>query len=117
MAGLARRMSSPAALQMLYWLASDFMAVPDSFAKVGLRTLTIPEHGDTPIVCGESSVASIGVLLKACREPSPRQKLGIDDKSSIFIPGLEGVTDPETYHRVVELRHEEVIDAQRWHQK
>lgn len=54
---------SPAAWRILNWLASDFVAVPDSIAVEGMKVLASGGEGDIPIVCGESSAAGIGAML------------------------------------------------------
>ena len=46
MAGLACRAPSPAAWKILEWLASDFVAVPDSVAVDGMQALADASQGD-----------------------------------------------------------------------
>lgn len=112
MAGLACRAPSPAAWKILSWLASDFMTVSDSAAIEGMRELAIGACGDVPVVCGESSAASMGVLMESCRDFALREKLGLDSKSQIVLFGLEGATDPDIYFELVGKKAEDVFDAQ-----
>lgn len=114
MAGLAYRSPgpSPAAWKILDWLASDFVAVPDSFAVDGMRFLAEGKHGDIPIVCGESSAATMGILLKASRDKTLRERLGLNEESRCVIFGLEGATDPNIYQRLVGKSAEEIFRAQ-----
>lgn len=112
MAGLACRSPSPAAWKILDWLASDFVAVPDSVAIDGMRVLAEGKHGDIPIVCGESSAATMGVLLKAGRDKTLRERLGLNEDSRCVIFGLEGATDPNIYQRLVGKSAEEIYRAQ-----
>ncbi|KAL2858437.1 pyridoxal-phosphate dependent enzyme-domain-containing protein [Aspergillus pseudoustus] len=112
MAGLACRAPSPAAWKILSWLASDFISVPDSFAVDGMRVLAAGRAGDVPVVCGESSSASMGVLLRAAQDIFLREKLGLDVTSQVLLFGLEGATDPEIYERVVGVSPDKVFQAQ-----
>ncbi|OAA39366.1 diaminopropionate ammonia-lyase [Metarhizium rileyi] len=113
MAGLACRAPSPAAWKVLSWLASDFVAVPDSVAVAGMRALANAERtGDLPIVCGESSASTMGLLLETSRDTLLREKLGLSSDSQVLLFGLEGATDPEMYQKLVGLTSEAVFDAQ-----
>lgn len=112
MAGLACRSPSPAAWKILDWLASDFVAVPDSVAIDGMRVLAEGKNGDVPVVCGESSAANMGVLLKADRDKALREKLGLDENSRCVIFALEGATDPRIYKELVGKTPEDVFKVQ-----
>lgn len=112
MAGLACRRPSPAAWKILQWLTSDFVAVPDSSAVDGMSALASGSEGDVPVVCGESSAANMGVMLKAGPDHAVREKLGLDDKSQVVLFSLEGATDRSTYTEIVGRSPEEVFKAQ-----
>lgn len=112
MAGLACRSPSPAAWKILDWLASDFVAVPDSIAIDGMRVLAEGKHGDIPVVCGESSAANIGILLKAGSDKALRERLGLDENSRCVVFALEGATDPKIYKKLVRKSPEDVFRAQ-----
>ena len=113
MAGLACRSPSPAAWKVLSWLASDFIAVPDALAVAGMRALANgQQQGDVPIVCGESSAATMGLLMEAREDSLLREKLGLSANSQVVLFGLEGATDPEMYRKLVGLTSEAVFDAQ-----
>ena len=113
MAGLACRSPSPAAWKVLSWLASDFVAVPDSVAVAGMKALANgQQHGDVPIVCGESSAATMGLLMEANKDSVLREKLGLSANSQVLLFGLEGATDPEMYQKLVGLTSEAAFDAQ-----
>ncbi|KPM39215.1 hypothetical protein AK830_g7346 [Neonectria ditissima] len=111
MAGLACRVPSPTALKILAWLASDFIAVEDSFAVKGMQELASGLGADVPIVCGESSAASMGVMLKAGSDASLREKLGLDENSQVLLFGLEGATDPEIYEKLVGVSPDAIFAA------
>ncbi len=116
MAGLACRSPSPAAWKVLSWLATDFIAVPDSVAVTGMKALANGQkQGDVPIVCGESSAATMGLLIEASKDSLLREKLGLSAKSQVVLFGLEGATDPEIYQKLVGLTSEAVFDAQSSH--
>lgn len=112
MAGLACRTPSPAALKILLWLASDFIAVPDSTAVDGMKALATGLGQDIPVVCGESSAASMGLMLRAGEDLSLREKLGLDSNSQVLLFGLEGATDPELYEKLVGTRSGIVFEKQ-----
>lgn len=111
MAGLACRSPSPAAWKMLNWLASDFVTVPDEVAVEGMKALA-SGHVDIPVVCGESSAANMGVMLRAATNEELRGKLGLDAASQVVLFGLEGATDSATYKELVGKSPEQVFEAQ-----
>lgn len=112
MAGLACRGPSPAAWNMLSWLASDFIAVPDSFAVAGMKALATGNRGDIPLVSGESSTASMQVVLEAGKDEILREKLGLGPTSQVLLFNLEGSTDPEIYEQIVGMQPLRVFQAQ-----
>ena len=113
MAGLACRAPSPAAWKLLTWLASDFIAVPDSVAVEGMKALANASEGDIPVVCGESSAASLGVMLGSATDGRLREQLGFDGKSQAIFFGLEGATDPSIYESLVGKSPRSVFEAQK----
>lgn len=114
MAGLACRGPSPAAWKILDWLSSNFVAVPDSVAIDGMRVLAEGKHGDIPVVCRESSAATVGVLLNSGSDNdwTLRGRLGLNENSRCVVFALEGATDPKIYKELVGKSPEEVFRAQ-----
>ncbi|CAG8088687.1 unnamed protein product [Penicillium olsonii] len=112
MAGLACRAPSPAAWKILTWLTSDFIAVPDSVTVDGMKALANGNEGDIPVVVGESSAASLGVMLGSGADPILRHKVGLDENSQVVIFGLEGATDPQIYESLVGKSPAAVFEAQ-----
>lgn len=110
MAGLACRGPSPAAWKILDWLTSDFVAVPDSVAIHGMGGLADGKHGDVPVVCGESSAATVGILLSS--DWTFRGRLGLNENSRCVVFALEGATDPKVYKELAGRFPEEVFRAQ-----
>lgn len=111
MAGLACREVSPAAYKILEWLASDFVIVSDGVAVDGMKALAYG-HGDVPIICGESSGASMGLLLEASRNLSLRSALGLTSTSHVVMFGCEGATDPFLYEDIVGVGVDQVLERQ-----
>ena len=109
MAGLACRSPSLAAFKLLSWLASDFVTVPDSVAVNG-QALATGNHGDIPIVCGESSGASMGLMLQAISNTTLRVKLGLDEHSKMVLFGCEGATDVQIHEDIVVVSPQAVFD-------
>ncbi|KAB8273735.1 pyridoxal-phosphate dependent enzyme-domain-containing protein [Aspergillus minisclerotigenes] len=93
MAGLACRAPLPAAWKVLHWLASGFVAVPDTIAVASMKTLASGCEGDISVVSGESSAANMCVLLRASTDSTVRNKLGLDANSQVLLFVLEGATD------------------------
>ncbi|CAJ0551517.1 Ff.00g114470.m01.CDS01 [Fusarium sp. VM40] len=112
MAGLACRGPSPAAWKILIWLASDFVAVPDEVAIDGMKELASGRGGDVPVVCGESSAATVGVLLQSAHDETLREKLGLTSDSQVVLFGLEGATDPVIYEKLVGKPPAQILEAQ-----
>lgn len=112
MAGLACRTPSPAALKVLTWLTSDYVAVPDSAAVEGMKALADGVEGDVPVVCGESSAASIGIMLGSTVDRSFCEKLGLNSSSQVLLFGLEGASDPQVYESLVGKTPHAVFQAQ-----
>lgn len=107
---------SPAAWNILHWLASDFIAVSDSIAIEGMWALANDQAvNDVPIVCGEFSVAAMGVMLNGSLSPEFRERLGLDATGQGLLFGLEGATDPSMYEKLVGMSPDEVFDAQARH--
>ncbi|MBY0441348.1 MAG: helix-turn-helix domain-containing protein, partial [Mycobacteriaceae bacterium] len=89
---------SRAAWKVLDWLASDFIAIPDTWEYDGMRALA-DGHGDTPVVSGESAAGGMGVLLAAAESEVLCTALGLDANSTVVLFGGEGVTDPDIYQQ------------------
>lgn len=112
MAGLACSGPSPATWKILTWVTSDFIDVPDNFAVEGMKELASGRDGDIPVVCGESSAATMGVMLQAADDRSLWGKLGLDHNSQVVLFGLEGAMDPAIYKKLVGKTPEQVFEAQ-----
>lgn len=110
-AGLACRVPSTAAWNIHHWLCSDFVAVPDEYCAEGMKVLA-EDSEDVPVVIGESSAGSMGLVMQLEKDQELREKLGVDENSQLVLFALEGATDPELYKKYVGKTPEEVFDRQ-----
>lgn len=104
MAGLACGEPNPLAWPVLSQSAAAFASCPDYVAALGMRLLASPLGTDRRVEAGESGAVGLGLLTLLMRQPTllaDRQRLGIDNRSTIMIFNTEGATDPENYRRVV----------------
>ena len=111
MAGLACREVSPAAWNVLDWLGSDYLTIPDSWVVDAMKALAQGD-GDPPIVSGESAAGGMGVLIKAAPNPELREKLGLTEDSHVVLFGCEGATDPHIYEDIVGMTVDEIFERQ-----
>ena len=59
-------------------------------------------NGNGPVIeAGESAVAGLAVLFCAAKQPSLRDKLGLNNNSRVLMIGTEGVTDSEIFTRIL----------------
>jgi diaminopropionate ammonia-lyase len=82
-------MPSLAALKILTWLESDYLAVPDSAALNGMKALAGGVNSDSLVVYGESLTASVSVMLGLSADELLRDRLGRDSSSQAVLFGLE----------------------------
>ena len=94
-------------------VADGFMTVDEEDAIGVMRRLAGPIGRDPAIVAGESGGVGLAGLLAAAADPGARRKLGLDDKSRVFVINTEGATDPEKYHAIVGRTPEEVLARKR----
>ncbi len=90
MASLACRHPSPATFKLLTWLVNDYVTLSDSVAAEGMKALSNPSSGGLLIMCGESSGANMGLMLKAGDDKHFRNKLDLDEHSHVVLFGCEG---------------------------
>lgn len=77
-----------------------------------MNALARGDEQDIPVVVGESSAASMGIMLRAGKDPVLRGKLGLNTNSRVILFGLEGATDPELYEKLVGMSSKDVFEAQ-----
>ncbi len=101
MAGLSCGVPSNLAWGILDEEVSDFITIPDAMVAPTMRLLAYPEHGDPAIEAGESAVAGMAALITAANDPALRDALSLTEGSEVLLIGSEGITDPETYQRIM----------------
>ncbi|KAK1140328.1 hypothetical protein N8T08_010463 [Aspergillus melleus] len=59
------------------------------------------DEGGSHVVGGESSAASMGIMLGSITDHSLQRKLVLDENSHVLMFGLKGATDPRIYESIV----------------
>ncbi len=108
MGGLACGELSPLAWEILHEGADYALALEDPAAEAAMRLLAEGQGEDPPLVGGESGVAGLAGLVTVARNHAARVRLGLDERSIVFLVGSEGATDEEAYARVVGRSWQEV---------
>jgi len=102
MAGLACGEPCTVGWELLKYCADCFISMPDKCAALGMRILGNPAEGDTRVISGESGAAGFGALASILmEEPEVKEKLGINENSTVLCFSTEGATDIENYRAVV----------------
>src|SRR4051812_39343809 len=96
MAGLNAGTVSRTAWPVLRDRFDAFCSIDDSWAEDGMRRLA-----RIGVRAGEVSGGTVGAALAICGDSGARAALGIDETSSLFLLLTEGLTDPESWQRVV----------------
>jgi diaminopropionate ammonia-lyase len=96
MAGLNAGTVSQLAWPVLRDRFDAFCALDDSWAEEGIRRLA-----SIGVKAGEVSGGTVGAALAVCGDADARTALGIDEHSSLFLLLTEGLTDPESWERIV----------------
>lgn len=82
------------------------ITIPDDGIVPMMRWLANPIEAQRPsIEGGECSAASLAALLAATSDPVLKEKLGLNEESSVLVLGTEGATDPEFYYQAVNGEH------------
>jgi diaminopropionate ammonia-lyase len=96
MAGLNAGTVSQLAWPVLRDRFDAFCAIHDSWAEDGIRQLAA-----IGVEAGEVSGGTVGAALAVCADSEARAALGIGEDSSLFLLLTEGLTDPESWARIV----------------
>ena len=81
-----------------------FVSCPDWVSTLGMRLLAAPAKGDAPVTAGESGAVTMGLLYTLLTDPAYselKDKLELDENSSIMLFSTEGDTDPDRYRSIV----------------
>lgn len=98
MACLSSGHTSTIAWDILRHSSDWFITIPDEAAVLTMQHLA---HPRSPIVGGESGVASLAGLLTVGQRSDLRQQLGLTTTSRVLTFGTEGATDPEIYQKLI----------------
>lgn len=104
MAGLACGAPSTISWPILRDYATACISCPDYTAANGMRILAAPLRGDAPILSGESGAATTGVvqwIMQSKDGEEARERLGLDESSTVLLVSTEGDTSPAAYRDVV----------------
>jgi diaminopropionate ammonia-lyase len=93
------------AWRILSRMADVFMTIEDEDAIAAMKRLAFPREDDPPIVAGESGGAGLAALMKAARNPSLREQIGLGTDARVFLINTEGATDPALYEALVGAGH------------
>merc|ERR1719369_1992573 len=104
MAGLCCGVPSVQGWPILRATATAFLSCDDSVTIRGMRILSTPRPGDPRVVSGESGAVTLGALYNLCtdkRLENVKNKLELNDKSTVLLISTEGDTDPEGFYSCV----------------
>ena len=97
MAGLNAGTVSKLAWPVLRDRFDAFCSLDDSWAEEGMRRLAA-----IGVEAGEVSGGTVGAALAICEDGHARAALAIDETSSILLLLTEGLTDPDSWRRIVQ---------------
>jgi len=116
MAGLACGEASPLAWRFLQDSVDAFMTITDDAAIEAMRVLAAGEHGDVPIVAGDSGAAGLAGLLVLLRDRALAGAAGLNADSRVLVISTEGATAPLVYEQCVGVPAAAVLSRQQaWH--
>lgn len=79
----------------------------------GTKALVRELRGNVPVVCGESSAATIGVMMSVDSDVVLCEKLGLYDDSQVVLCRLVVTTDSGSFENTAGMRSEVVFEAQK----
>jgi diaminopropionate ammonia-lyase len=89
------------AWRVLSRIADVFMTIEEEEAVAVMRRLGRPRGNAPAIVAGESGGAGLAGLFRAAADVKLRDKLKLDNASTVFVINTEGATDPARYCELV----------------
>jgi len=104
MAGLACGEANPFAWEILRDFSTGFISCSDGVAVQGMQLLAKPGPGDEPIVSGESGALGPGLVHCLMTDPKfsdLKEKMKLNQTSSVLCFSTEGDTDPENYQKII----------------
>lgn len=90
----------------LPWLLFDkfahsAMTVNDEDARIAMRIAAYGIENDPAFVSGETGACGLAALLSLSKSPALKERIGLDEESSILVINSEGDTDPGAYRSIV----------------
>lgn len=104
MAGLACGEPNTISWEILRDYSDAYLSCPDYVSARGMRILASSLKGDPQIVSGESGAVGAGVvslIMEREEYRDLREKLGLNEDSTILLISTEGDTDPQKYKEIV----------------
>lgn len=104
MAGLSCGVPNPIAWPILRDYCRAYAACHDYVTARGMRILGNPAGDDPRIIAGESGAVGLGLLSLIMERDGlafMREKLDLNENSTVLFFSTEGDTDPENYRRIV----------------
>lgn len=104
MAGLACGEPNITGWEILKNFSSAFISAQDVVAANGMRILAAPIGNDPRVISGESGAVTTGALYEVMTKDYAkelREKLKLNENSTVLLFSTEGDTDPEIYREVV----------------
>ena len=89
--------------------ADHFLTIEDDAIGPLMKRLAQGTSDDPRIVAGEAAVAGLAGCIAACADTDLRQKLDLNENSSVLVFGTEGATDPTVYRQLVGSVAEDVL--------
>lgn len=111
MAGLACGETSQIAWEFLQPCVDFFALIDDEDAIDAMKQLAHGEHGDKPIVGGESGVAGLALLNKLTKQGQLKE-IDINRESSVLVFNTEGATAPALFQELTGLTAQEILVKQ-----
>ena len=102
MAGLACGEPCTIGWDMLKYGADAFISMDDIYAANGMRILGNPAGKDDRVIAGESGASAFGAVVEILKnQPDVKDRLGLNQNSTVLCFSTEGATDTENYRNIV----------------
>ncbi|MDY0235261.1 MAG: diaminopropionate ammonia-lyase [Gudongella sp.] len=104
MAGLACGEPNTISWDIIRDYSDGALSCSDEVTALGMRILGNPIKDDVKIISGESGALGMGILYSVMKKKEfeeIKEKLKLDEDSSVLIISTEGDTDPENYRDLV----------------
>ena len=110
MAGLNCGIPSSTAWEVIKNNTDFVIAIDDEYAKQAMRNLYFPIGDDAKITAGESGAAGLAGFIALMNDEQYlplKNKIGINNNSSILFYSTEGATDRENFEKIIGIEVQE----------